>query len=532
MSKNKVFISYSHDGPEHLARVLALSDRLRELGIDADLDRYHTRPAYGWSRWYEEQLRPENSKFVLVICSELYRTHVEHNVEAYESRGVSWGSYIISQYLHDDGKIGKRRFIPILLGDEPHTSVPIPLRAVTYYRIEAIDLNDPSFQMLCGELTSRPYTVKRRLGEKLVLDQKASSKLHPFEAIGSKPPSIGNSMVKGPYSTETLNTNSNSPSGAATSNGTVEANSQINSTVTGGLVGVSGAKFVRIENLYVGGPTAPAGKDSNKNAASISAEQVRPDRPFLRADYIQSPAYFFNQGEVIANFGNPKEQEFQFDGPRAIYMRLSPKFESQQPKVGGAKLKTVFHDNQTVKPMSLAIGGSVSRNKAGWVCLFPSSNNSTNSITQGFLNGELWGLNSDVFKYILITRSSQLDNEAAVAINAIQVERICSSTLTNYVEVASKYFELVFPFVVEIGAVGLEDCYLAAPALDPSVTALHYHGPIRKHNLIQCYDIDDGRPRRLTEIIHDFSDELYDLADCARGSLITSERAKFFSLQE
>ena len=35
----KVFISYSHDSAEHRDRVLALSERLRQDGIDTLLDR-------------------------------------------------------------------------------------------------------------------------------------------------------------------------------------------------------------------------------------------------------------------------------------------------------------------------------------------------------------------------------------------------------------------------------------------------------------------------------------------------------------
>jgi hypothetical protein len=45
----RVFISYSHDSPEHKQRVLALSDRLRNDGIEAELDQYQTRPPQGWS---------------------------------------------------------------------------------------------------------------------------------------------------------------------------------------------------------------------------------------------------------------------------------------------------------------------------------------------------------------------------------------------------------------------------------------------------------------------------------------------------
>jgi len=36
----KVFISYSHDSPEHAERVLQLADRLRPDGVNAVLDRY------------------------------------------------------------------------------------------------------------------------------------------------------------------------------------------------------------------------------------------------------------------------------------------------------------------------------------------------------------------------------------------------------------------------------------------------------------------------------------------------------------
>jgi hypothetical protein len=44
MGADSIFISYSHDSPEHSDRVLALSDTLRQLGVDAELDQYHTRP--------------------------------------------------------------------------------------------------------------------------------------------------------------------------------------------------------------------------------------------------------------------------------------------------------------------------------------------------------------------------------------------------------------------------------------------------------------------------------------------------------
>jgi SEFIR domain len=73
MSEKTVFISYSHDTPEHSKRVLQLANALRGQGVDAELDQYHLRPP----RWCEEQLRSEKTAFVLVICTETYRQRVE-----------------------------------------------------------------------------------------------------------------------------------------------------------------------------------------------------------------------------------------------------------------------------------------------------------------------------------------------------------------------------------------------------------------------------------------------------------------------
>ena len=46
-ANSKVFISYSHDSPDHESRVLALSDRLRREGIDAILDQYESQRKRG-----------------------------------------------------------------------------------------------------------------------------------------------------------------------------------------------------------------------------------------------------------------------------------------------------------------------------------------------------------------------------------------------------------------------------------------------------------------------------------------------------
>src|SRR5436305_14829781 len=89
----KVFISYSWDSPEHLDRVLELSDRLRADGIDCILDQYEVAPPEGWQRWMERQI--EEADFVLVICTARYLRRVKGEEKPDVENGVRWESVIM-----------------------------------------------------------------------------------------------------------------------------------------------------------------------------------------------------------------------------------------------------------------------------------------------------------------------------------------------------------------------------------------------------------------------------------------------------
>jgi tetratricopeptide (TPR) repeat protein len=171
MGADAVFISYSHDSPEHQERVLALSDKLRAMGVDVELDQYHTRPSQGWPQWCEEKLRPTNSKFVLLICTETYRNRVDNEVPADEGRGVYWEGSVINNYLYREK--ANERFIPVLFGDESDESIPIRLQGFAKFRVKAFDLSDPGFEALYRELTGQPAVLKPALGERVALGTKA-----------------------------------------------------------------------------------------------------------------------------------------------------------------------------------------------------------------------------------------------------------------------------------------------------------------------------------------------------------------------
>jgi len=66
----RVFISYSHDSPQHMNRVWDLSERLRSDGIDCRIDQHEAAPEEGWPNWCKRQIK--DAGFVLVACTETY----------------------------------------------------------------------------------------------------------------------------------------------------------------------------------------------------------------------------------------------------------------------------------------------------------------------------------------------------------------------------------------------------------------------------------------------------------------------------
>src|SRR5262245_41634281 len=122
-SPPRVFISYSqHDPAGHSRRVRAFAEALTHDGIDVELDQYHQNEVIEWPRWCEERLRPENSDFVLMICSADYTRRIENRVAADEGRGVFWEGGIIADYLYEAK--ANERFIPIFLDKESKNSLP------------------------------------------------------------------------------------------------------------------------------------------------------------------------------------------------------------------------------------------------------------------------------------------------------------------------------------------------------------------------------------------------------------------------
>lgn len=158
----KVFISYSHDSKEHQDRVLELSDKLRNEGIDCSLDQYEDSPPEGWPKWMDRNVK--NSDFVLVVCTETYYNRVMGTDE--KGNGIKWESTLIYQQLYNSGS-HNTRFIPVIFKDGKFENIPESLQGATYYNVDDIDSYEKLYWRLRGQKTKKPKLGKlRELPEK------------------------------------------------------------------------------------------------------------------------------------------------------------------------------------------------------------------------------------------------------------------------------------------------------------------------------------------------------------------------------
>jgi hypothetical protein len=162
---SRVFLSYSHDSPEHQARVLALATRLVTEGIDAKLDQWVIDPEGGWPLWTEREVA--DADFVLLVCTDLYRKRVEHPDEVKGGAGSFWEANLIRKRLYD-GKGVNGRFIPIFYGASGSASIPEMLEGFSYYQVDA----PGGYIALYRRLTNQPEIERPELGPLVVLPRK------------------------------------------------------------------------------------------------------------------------------------------------------------------------------------------------------------------------------------------------------------------------------------------------------------------------------------------------------------------------
>ncbi|MEW6731008.1 MAG: TIR domain-containing protein [Acidobacteriota bacterium] len=174
----RVYISYSHDSEEHLDRVLALSNRLRDDGIDCNIDQDYPHPPEGWQGWMEHQIN--EADFVLMICTERYyqRFTVEEN--GLGSTGVSKDWELICKKMErtkakSNPKPLGEWVIPILFNDCKFDFIPKSLKDNQYYWIDT----EQGYEDLYRYLTNQPSRMVKPLGKLRRLPHKDQDEKFP-----------------------------------------------------------------------------------------------------------------------------------------------------------------------------------------------------------------------------------------------------------------------------------------------------------------------------------------------------------------
>ena len=154
----RVFISYSHDSPEHASKILEFAKQLREDGIDAILDQYEPWPEKGWPQWMLQQV--SEADFVLMICTEMYYKGVMDKLDPGEKRGIKYEWNLINSHFYKTSSVNKR-FLPVLLEKTFVGWIPDPFQGMPWFCIAT----DEEYEDLYRRLTKQPKTQKPHLGK-------------------------------------------------------------------------------------------------------------------------------------------------------------------------------------------------------------------------------------------------------------------------------------------------------------------------------------------------------------------------------
>jgi Flp pilus assembly protein TadD len=170
-SNPRIFISYSHDSPEHARRVLGLAERLRVEGVDAQIDQYVAgTPPRGWPRWMADQL--DSAQFVLVVCTETYHRRFLGREEPNKGKGADWEGSSITLELYR-ARSDTSKFVPVLFEPQDEPFIPRPLSGHTHYLLSSED----NYAKLYDFLTGQAGVVPAKLGS---LTPRARERVEPL----------------------------------------------------------------------------------------------------------------------------------------------------------------------------------------------------------------------------------------------------------------------------------------------------------------------------------------------------------------
>jgi TIR domain len=142
-----VFISYSHDSPDHKRWVLEFAEELRRNGVDPLIDAWDLRPGDDVPKFMERGVR--DSERVLMVCTENYVAKANDGVG-----GVGYEAMIVTSELVRD--LGTAKFIPIIRQNTERPEVPTSVATRRYINLSEGADRAAEMETLLRDLHSVP----------------------------------------------------------------------------------------------------------------------------------------------------------------------------------------------------------------------------------------------------------------------------------------------------------------------------------------------------------------------------------------
>jgi hypothetical protein len=150
----KVFVSYSHDSPEHKRWVTDFSSSLVKNGVDVILDQWDLGLGDDVPKFMEKAV--SSSDRVLMICTEPYVRKADDGIG-----GVGYEAMVVTGELVQN--IGTSKFIPVIRQKVAEKILPKSMSTRFYVDMS---LNDhEQFEILLRELHQAPAVEKPALGK-------------------------------------------------------------------------------------------------------------------------------------------------------------------------------------------------------------------------------------------------------------------------------------------------------------------------------------------------------------------------------
>ena len=177
----KVFISYSHDSPEHKQWVSELSTKLRHKGVDAILDQWDLGLGDDMTLFMERGIR--DSDRVLVICTDNYVSKANAG-----EGGVGYERMIVTAQVAQN--IGTDKFIPIIRQASGEEQTPTFLGTRVYADFRNESQFDVEFDKLLHELYGVSVEERPPLGESPFPQLSSEQEASPSEETDTQLPEI------------------------------------------------------------------------------------------------------------------------------------------------------------------------------------------------------------------------------------------------------------------------------------------------------------------------------------------------------